>query len=149
MSEITDVNEFRKIKERRNSDSKLVFDADHGESHVTLESTEAVTRKQYDQYIELMRLVIRTAMQPKLDLLYLDCIAEDDADFRDQDNEILDYRTAHSLSFSSESEKEDIIIRSIINYAPKKIIVRNSEALNAYFLYAIKGIFKGLVQVES
>jgi hypothetical protein len=143
MSEITDINEFRKLKGRRDSTDNV--EVEHGDGVAPL---EGATRKQYDQYIELMRMVIRTSIKPRMDLLYLDCISEDDADFRDKDNNLIDYRTDYAPSFPLDSAKEDIIISSIVNYAPKKIIIRNSDALNAYFLYALKGIFMGLVQIE-
>lgn len=100
-----------------------------------------------NEYISIMKLVVQNH-SIKMDKLFIECIGEDVAIFRDKEGKIINYKTLYD-SVEEYVENHDLLMTGIITLSPKEIIIRNSGKLNEHLLYVIKEIFEGRVFIES
>lgn len=149
MNSATDLNEYR----RRRNLKRLKEDVDKS-SHLSDMGLKRESDKHLEdkaklkQYISIMRIAVMAA-EKKSGVIYVECIDEGDAVFRDESGEILDYEKDFGHLYEHTYEKEDLIIVSLINYAPSKIILQNSGSWNEYFLYTLTEIFEGVLEIED
>jgi hypothetical protein len=136
---VTDINEFRR---------KKVMQA-----HLTLSKDSDAFKKemlkQYVEYVSMMKLLVKNEIGIKMEDLYFYCIAEDDAEFKNSKDALIDYIALFSEQTPDGYENEDLIIDSLTKLAPRRIIIRDSAILHEEFLRTITEIFGERVVVES